>query len=74
MRFEPRACRCFQPPFASDCAYVVLRGGFFESERGLLWRIDRGFAAWLASIPAERQRFAAALQQGWHFTATGFGR
>lgn len=28
----------------------------------------------LASIPAERQRFATALQQGWHFTATGFGR
>jgi hypothetical protein len=23
---------------------------------------------------AERQRFATALQQGWHFTATGFGR
>jgi hypothetical protein len=28
MRFERRACRWFQLPFASDCAYAVLRGGF----------------------------------------------
>jgi hypothetical protein len=49
-------------------------GRFLRVPTLIHWRIGRWFAAWLASIPAERQRFAAALQQGWHFTATGFGR
>ena len=67
--WKPHSCRSFEPPFASDCAFDVLRGSRWAGQ--VLGALDEWLIvqAWLASIPAERQRSAAALRVGWRCTA-----
>jgi hypothetical protein len=73
MRFERRACRWFEPPFADGLR--VWRRGQVSGVRAEL-ALDEwlGVPAANPSKPPISPRSATALQQGWRFTAPGLHR